>query len=418
LYTAGKYLTLKHVHSDKMLARKTTLTIITKFIILLANFGLAVFTAQAWGSDGRGEIALVIANIAIISIFSNIFCGSTIAYHAPLLQRDFLLGLSLTGAIVISLSGAIIFSLFFGSVYFLPLFLISLLMSLTSSISTYCLGRKNIKNYNLLTLLNPLLILASLAILFIIFKKTALNTVFLAYYIGTGIVLLVGVAFLTKEKVFEVPEFNYPGIKSILRYGVINESNSLIQFLNYRLSYYFIARMLGLAELGIFSIAVAVSEAVWIISRSMSAIHFSNVINSDDRLKSRHETIVFVKQSLLISSLILFILVLIPQSLYRFIFGNEFGDVRTLIIYLLPGIIAISVSNLLEQYFTGIGKLKVIRNKSLAGLVVTLILLPVLIKKYQLPGACIATNFSYILSSLYLWLSFRKEKENKELNGS
>ena len=409
MHTAGKYLKLKHAHSDKMLSGKTTLTIITKFIILLANFGLAVFTTQIWGSGGRGEIALVIANIAIISIFSNVFCGSTIAYHAPVLQRNFLLSLSLTGALIISLSGAIIFSLFFGFGYFLPFFLISLLMSVTSSISTYWLGKKNIRTYNLLTLLNPLLILASLAVLYFIFKKTALNTVYLAYYIGIGILLLVGLAGLAKKEAFRAPEFSYSGIRSIIRYGVINEFNSLIQFLNYRLSYYFIARMLGLAELGIFSIAVAVSEAVWVISRSMSAIHFSNVINSDDYVKSRHETIVFVKQSFRISSLVLCMLVLIPQPVYRFIFGDEFGYVRTLMIYLLPGIIAISMSNLFEQYFSGKGNLRVIRNKSLVGLIATLILLPLLIKKYHLAGACISVNVSYILSSVYLWLNFRKE---------
>jgi O-antigen/teichoic acid export membrane protein len=111
-------------------------------------------------------------------------------------------------------------------------------------------------------------------------------------------------------------------------------------------------------------------------------------------------------------------LVLIPQPAYRFIFGDEFGYVRTLIIYLLPGIIAISVSNIFEQYFSGKGKLRVIRNKSLVGLVATLILLPLLIKKYHLAGACISVNVSYILSSVYLWLSFRKEGKTGDLKAS
>jgi len=401
-----------------MLSRNTSLTIITKFIILLANFGLVVFTTRIWGSDGRGEIALVLANISIISIFSNIFCGSTIAYHASVLQRNLLISTSFSGAFVISLSGAIIFSLVFGSGYFLPLFLISLLMSLTTAISTYWLGKNNIKNYNLLTLLNPLLILAALLILYFIFKKTALNTIYPAYYAGIGIVLLFGIAGLAEKETFRAFKIGSSEIKSIMRYGVSNEFNYLIQFLNYRLSYYFIARMLGLSQLGVFSIVVSVSEAVWIISRSMSAIHFSNVINSDDQLKSRHETIVFAKQSFLISSLVLALSVLIPQSVYQFVFGNEFGIVRTLIIYLLPGILAISVSNLFGHYFAGKGKLNVVRNKSLIGLIATLILLPLLIRKYQLTGVCITLNISYILSSLYLWLSFRKEGKSGDLKTS
>jgi len=401
-----------------MLSRNTTLTIITKFLILLANFGLVLFTTRTWGSEGRGEIALVIANVAFILVFSNVFCGSTIAYHAPSLHRNLLLNISLAGALIISISGAIIFSLIFGSGYFWPLFMISLLMSLTSAISTYWLGKNNIKNYNLLTLLNPLFILASLVVLYFIFKKTALNTIYLAYYTGLCIVLLIGIAGLSGKEAFKAPKIVFSEIKSILRYGVNNEFNYLIQFLNYRLSYYFIASMLGLSELGIFSIAASVSEAVWIISRSMSAIHFSNVINSDDYLKSRKETTVFAKQSFWISSLILCVLVLIPQQVYRFIFGDEFGYVRTLIIYLLPGIIAISLSNLYEQYFSGKGELKVIRNKSLCGLAATLILLPLLIRKYQLAGVCITLNVSYIISSFYLWLSFRKDGKTGNLKAS
>jgi O-antigen/teichoic acid export membrane protein len=166
---------------------------------------------------------------------------------------------------------------------------------------------------------------------------------------------------------------------------------------------------LGLAQLGVFSIVVSISEAVWIISRSLSVIHFSNVINTDDIKQSRKETKVFAKQSLLISILILLIAGLLPATFYQFVFGTEFADVRKFILYLLPGILAIAVSNLYGHYFSGTGKLRILRNKSIIGLIATIILLPILIKKYQLNGVCISLNVSYILSSVYLWYNFHKE---------
>ena len=225
----------------------------------------------------------------------------------------------------------------------------------------------------------------------------ALNTYFQAYYAGTGATLSVGIAGLLIFQNFGVPEIKFERIKSIVTYGVKNEFNYLIQFLNYRLSYYFIAKLLGLAELGVFSIVISVSEAVWIISRSMSAVHFSNVINSDDQLKSRHETIAFARQSLWISLLVLGISVLIPRSVYQFIFGDEFGEVKKFIILLIPGIISIAVSNLYGHYFAGIGKLKILRNKSLIGLAATLMLLPLLMKKYR-------SYRSLYLSECFLYL--------------
>lgn len=394
-----------------MLSKNTAFTIGSKFIILLANFALVVFTTRIWGSEGRGEISLVLANVSIISIFNNIFSGSSVAFHVPRQQREFLFVVSIAGSFLVSLCGAGVFSYLLGMGYFLQLFLISFLMSLTAAISSYWLGKNNITNYNLITILSPVSIFISLGVLYFIFHKTELNTYFEAYYAGTGATLCVGFAGLLFFTVFRVPEFRFAGLRSIFIYGVKNESNYLIQFLNYRLSYYFIAKLLGLAELGIFSVAVSVSEAVWIISRSMSAVHFSNVINSVDLLRNRSETIALARQSLWISLLFLGISVLIPQSLYKFVFGEEFGEVKKFILLLSPGIVSIAVSNLYGHYFAGIGKLKILRNKSLIGLAATVVLLPLLIKKYQLTGVCVSLNIAYILSSLYLWLKFREERQ-------
>ena len=395
-----------------MLSKNTTLTIIAKFLILLANFALVVFTTRIWGSEGRGEIALVLANISIITIFSNIFCGSSIAFNASGVQRETLLSLSFTGALIITLAGAIVFAFIFGFGYFMPLFMIAFLLSLTNAVSSYWLGKNNIGKYNLITLLNPLFILISLALLYFILNRTSLNTIFNAYCIGLGLVVVTGITGLYLNEKFKKPEINLAHFKNILSYGINNEFNYLIQFLNYRLSYYFIALLLGLSQLGVFSIVVAISESVWIISRSMSAVHFSNVINSDDQLKNRKETVVFAKQSLIISLGLLAVAVAIPSSVYQFIFGDEFGDIKKFILYMVPGITATAVSNLYGHYFAGTGKLKILRDKALAGLAASLILLPLLTKKYQLTGVCISLNVSYLISSVYLYLKFRKEQKN------
>jgi O-antigen/teichoic acid export membrane protein len=404
-----------------MLSRNTTITIAAKSLILLVNFALVVFSTHIWGSTGRGEIALVMANISIITIFSNVFCGSTIAFHAPRLERDFLLIVSLTGALLLSLTGAALCALIVGFNYFVILFLISLLLSLTTAVSSYWLGKSNFTNYNLLTLLLPLFILISLSVFFFIFKKTSLSTYFNAYLIGSGMVLIIGIASLVKVNQFKVPDINVQGIKNIFNYGLNNEINSLIQFGSSRMSYFFIASLLGLAQLGIFSIAISISEAVWVISRSMSAIHFSHMLNSNDHLKNQNETQVLARQNLWISLLVLLIAISIPASVYQFIFGKEFGEIKKFILYIIPGIIAVSVSNIYDQYFSGIGNLKIIINRSIIGLLLTLVLLPVLITKFQLTGVCISLNVSYISSLFYIWSKFKNErkllKSHSNLNG-
>jgi O-antigen/teichoic acid export membrane protein len=400
---------MKFLPAD-ILSKNTVVTISTKFTILLANFIIVVVSANLWGSSGRGEIALIIANIAIITILSNITCGSTIAFYAPKENRDLLLVISLAGSFILSLSGSLIFSLSIGFSNFLNLFIISLLSSLTGSVSMYWLGRNNIKLYNILTLINPVLVLFFLLTFYFVFEIKSIQACFYAYYAGLGVLLITGIMSILRTSPFRVPKIAFNDLAKIVKYGFNNEFNYFIQFLNYRLSYFFIAKFLGLSQLGVFSIAISCAEAVWVISKSMSALHYSNVLNTTNQNNSISATTVFARQSFWISLLFLGLLVLLPKSLFEFIFGVGFGDIKTYLIYLFPGIIAIAVSNLHGHYFAGIGKLYILRNKSLIGLSATLILLILLTKNYQLTGVCISLNVSYILSSFYLFFKFRLEK--------
>jgi O-antigen/teichoic acid export membrane protein len=402
------------INNLEMLSRNTSITIVTKFLILAANFALVVASTRLWGSEGRGEIALLLANISIIAIFGNVFCGSTIAFHTPVMNRDILLTAGSAGALLVSLTGSLFFSLLFGFRNFTFLLPMSFFLSLSTLVTSYRLGKKDFVRYNLLTLLNPLSILIFLYILYALLHKTGLETYYHAWYIGTGSVSLFALTSLLRRNPYKRPGLKTADLKRILNYGFKNEFNYLLQFLSYRLSYYFIARILGYVQLGIFSVVISVSEAVWIISRSMSAVHYSNVINSNDFIRSRKETVAFARQSFIISIAVLAVSVLVPVKVYQLVFGAEFGIVRKYILYMIPGIMAISVSNLYGHYFAGTGKLNIIRNKSLIGLLAIIISMPFLIKAFQMEGVCIAVNISYILSSVYLWVYFRRE--GKSLN--
>jgi O-antigen/teichoic acid export membrane protein len=403
---------------DDIFLKNTVITILCKFTILLTNFLLVVVTTHLWGSSGRGEIALVIANIAIITILSNITSGSTIAFYAPKEDRDLLFVISLVGAFVFSFCGSLIFTLSVGFSYFKDLFIISFLSSLTGSVSMYWLGKNNIRLYNIFTLIGPVFILLFLLVFYFIFKITNINACFYAYYAGLSIVLLTGILSLFHNSPIRIQRIYLNDIKKVVKYGFNNEFNYFIQFLNYRLSYFFIAKWLGLSQLGIFSIAVSCAEAVWIISKSFSALHFSNVVNTSDQINSISATMVFARQSFWITLFCLGMLALLPISLFEYVFGNGFGSIKTYLIYLIPGIIAIAVSNLQGHYFAGIGKLNILRNKSIIGLSATILLLTLLTKKYQLAGVCISLNISYLLSSFYLFFWFRIEKKLARTNTS
>jgi O-antigen/teichoic acid export membrane protein len=83
---------------------------------------------------------------------------------------------------------------------------------------------------------------------------------------------------------------------------------------------------------------------------------------------------------------------------------------------MIPGILAVAVSNIYDHYFSGIGNLKLLRNRSFIGLGATLILLPLLIGRFHLTGVCITMNISCLISLGYLWFNFRNEGKSNLLN--
>jgi O-antigen/teichoic acid export membrane protein len=401
---------MKFLRAD-IFTGSTLVTTTTKFAILLANFMIVVVTAHLWGSNGRGEIALVIANISVINILSNIFCGSTVTFHASREDRDLLFLAALAGSFLLSLCGSLVFSLYIGFGYFRDLFIISFLSSLTGTFSMYWLGVRNIKLYNILTFLNPVLVLLYLLTFYFIFNLTTINACFYAYYSGLGTLLVIGILSFRGKTPFRFPVISLNIIGKIVRYGFPNEASYFIQFLNYRLSYFFIAKWLGLSQLGIFSIAVSCAEAIWIISKSMSTVLYSNVVNTTEQKISIEETTTYAAQSFWISLLFMGLIVIMPKAVFEYAFGSAFGGIKTYLIYLMPGILAIAVSNLYGHYFAGVGNLKILIKKSAIGLIATLIFLLLLTKKYYLNGVCFSLNVSYLLSSLYLFFKFRNEKK-------
>jgi O-antigen/teichoic acid export membrane protein len=162
-------------------------------------------------------------------------------------------------------------------------------------------------------------------------------------------------------------------------------------------------RMTGLGEVGVFSIGIQITETIWIFSRSISLVQYSNVLNLGDTIKSRKETEKMSLLSFYISFACILIIILLPANFFTFIFGDEFADVKRVILLLSPGTLAIAASNVFGNYFSAIGKLKILIIKSLVGLIFTIILSYILIPKMQIQGASIVNSISYIVSSVILF---------------
>lgn len=389
-------------------------TFVSRFLILALSFALVVFSTNMWGTEGKGTISILIANSAIIGFFSNIFSGSSISYFSNQYKTEKVVPFAYIWSVFIGITIPVLFNFLYLKTDFLYYLIgISVLFSLLSTNTNLFVGKQDINKYNWYTLAQQVVHLLFIFLLFYFLNEKSVKTYFVAQILCYGVLFVVSTFQIFKGCKFSNITFEKKLLFSMFEYGWKTQLSAFIQFLNYRLSFFFLEYYLGIAYVGIFSIGVTFSEAIWTVSRSLSLVLYSDILNT----KNADNTIVKTKMSLKISFLVtlafIFLVLLIPNDFYSFVFGKQFSQTKTIILYLSPGILAIAVSNIIGFYFAGTNKLGILNIKSILGLVVTVGLSLFAIPRWGILGACVVTTLSYCVSAGILFWKFYQTTEFK-----
>lgn len=389
-----------------MINKTTIQTFLSRFLILILNFGLVIYSTNMWGSEGKGVISIITADLAIIGFFSNIFVGGSISYFSSKFRTEQLLLYAYLWAIVVGITIPVVVSFSHSSEYTVYLVILSVLSALLSANINVFVGKQNIRTFNLYTILQFALHFIFILAMVYLLKMVSVEIYFLAQIMCFLVLFLASSFQLLKNIKISGISFSKNIRNKIFDYGWKSQLSAFFHFLNNRLSFYFLEFFKGISSVGIYSVGVAFSEAIWTVSRSLALVLYADVINS----KSADESIMKTKTSLKISFLITFlfmILVLVfPPELYTMIFGKDFGQTKKIILLLSPGILAMAVSNIIGFYFAGINKLRILNIKSIAGLVFTVSASFYFIPKWGIAGACIVTSVSHCISSAILFWQF------------
>jgi len=302
-------------------------TFVSRFLILILSFGLVIFSTQYWGSEGKGMISIMIANAAIVSFFSSIFAGSSTSYFASKFKTEQILTYSYLWSFLTGITVPLLFSFSeVQSAYTFYLIGISIFSALLSVNVNLFIGIRNIKMFNIYTVLQQLLHVIFLFGFIFILNLKEVSVYFTAQIFCLALLFLISFFQILKKCTFSNFGMSSEVFKNMFDYGWKNQLSALVQFLNYRLSFYFLEHYEGISAVGIFSVGITFAEAIWTITRSIAVILYSEVINS----KSRDESILKTKNSLKISfSLMLVFLlgiIIIPASAYVLIFGSAWNE--------------------------------------------------------------------------------------------
>lgn len=388
-----------------------------RLLSAIMNLMIAIVVSQYIGATGKGEQSLVLTMIAIVTIFDNMVGGASIVYLTNKLRIRELFFSAYLWTILVSV--ACYFILLYVELvpakFILSVLILSAISSIVSIHSSILLGKENLKSFNLLSFLVPLLTLSALLLQFTLnWNRTAEAYVY-ALYFAYGVTLLISILLIAnhvrKDSVFQLSS-TWSTFKSLFYYGFQNQLAHVFQLLSFRISYFFLERDCGEAEVGIYSNAVSVIESIWMISTSISLWQYAKISNSTDVNYTKNITEQLTKYGLLTAFLALTVLLFIPSEFYSWLFGKEFHGLNELMFYLAPGIWVFNYALIIGHYFSGHGKYYVNAIASGIGLVITCLAAYYFIPTLKIQGAAITASLSYFVTSLVVILYFRKEGAN------
>lgn len=397
--------------------KKIYSTFVSNFVVSVFNLLIVIIISQFLGAVGKGEQSIFITTIAFVLLACNIVGGATLVYLVPRYNNKNILQISYLWSFIVCFLVYFILSLF-GDLnldYVLHICLLSLLNSFVSINSMIVLGKEKINAKNIISLTQTSMIVFSLLYFFLFLELRDIYAYVFSLYIGFGVAFFVSLFFVSKY--FKVNAIlnndKIALLKAIFRLGMFNQLSHITQLMSLRLSYYILLIYIGKDSVGVYSVAIALVESVWLVSNSIATVQYAKISNSSDELADKELTIRLLRFSLLISFILLIILSIMPSVFYQFLLGKEFSSVDKLIIVLSPGVLLYNFSLILGHYFSGKGRYHVNTIASVVGLVFTLIFTLLLVPIYDYYGAAIAACISYFSTSFYVFYIFKKESTFK-----
>ena len=392
----------------------------TRMLNAAFNLLILIVLTQELGSAGFGTISLIILALTFIQLFIDLLAGSGIIYYTsrkPLAQLLF----PAYGWILFSVSLYFLFTQAGKSsfpellVMLIPtgfenhILYLSLLNATMLLHYNVLIGQTRIKTYNLIFVVQITALLLSVIVWYYILNEKVVESFVFCLYISYGVCAVLSfVSILPALSPLNISGWQKASI-AVFKYGFVSQVANLLHIGNKRVSYYILRYFGGLPAVGIYGVGVQLTEGLRLIGQSISLVQFSTIAGQNENNYAARLTIRLMKLSVGITFFALLVLIVIPTDFYLFLFKKDFADLKSLIVALSPGVLALSANTIFSGYFAGTGKPVVSLKVNAVGFVITLITAIPLIAIGSYIGAAVAASVSYSITVLAQYFIFKKE---------
>ncbi len=401
-------LNLKHLASNSLY------TVSRQALSAILVLGISVLLANLLGPEEFGLYSLAILLPLMVTQFTNLGIRQSVTYHIG--RRDYplpqIIGTSLIFVFIVSVlatagaAGLIIWAreILFPNIS--QTILVGVLLAIPFLLIAHCaqgifVGLQDFKIYNLLTLLPDLSFLL-LILLLTILSDISLVTTIIAYVLSRFIMLPIAHNKLLKKRNIAIDwRLNLTYLRQSLFYGTKIYLGNITAFINYRLDQFLVVFFLGPVQLGIYAVAVTLSEGLSLLSGGISTVLLPRIVALEDSPTVQQETTSLVtRHMVIISALISVVLFFSSDLIVKTLYPEDLQSASLVLKLLLPGIFATSVARILATDVAARGYPELNLYGGTIGIITNLVLNLILIPRLGIAGAAIATSISYSLNSL------------------
>jgi O-antigen/teichoic acid export membrane protein len=396
---------------------------ITRVLNLLIGFATMLMGTKVLGAAEWGICFTVLTDVTFLLVGVELIVGGGLVYFTSRKPLSTLMKVSYVWILLVMAFYVLLFWIlsFFPEVsdHIVPrgyegiTLLLTFIYSFHSFNLNVFLGKERVGTYNWVFLLQILVQVSTMALMIFVFQIRDARAFVYSLLCGYTTALLVGLT-----QVIPMLSQGEDGpllatAKEMLNYGYIIVLTSLVSTLNRRLSIFLVRQHCTEDAVGVYGAGTQIGEGVKVFGVSVAMVQFSRLSNMTDKKETVRLTIKFLKFTVVLTLLALLALACLPVSFFEWIFSDDFGQVKQIILLMSPGLLFFSAHSIFTHYFSGTGIPKYNLFASLVGLAVTVPCTLLLIPSMGILGAAISFSGTFLAIMLYQWFVFKRIAEVK-----
>jgi O-antigen/teichoic acid export membrane protein len=408
-------------HDKQGFVKNSIFTITRQFTNILVGILLLVVLARVLGPEGQGMYTTITLFPTILLTFLTLGINTSTVYYVSKgeVELDTVYNNNIIIGIVLSILSIVMgfLTIYFFSEKFFPnipdgllyLCLLALpFLFLREYFQTIFQGLQDFKTFNTIMVVNQLGILG--AVFVIVFAlDLGIYGAISSFILGNLITVLFMLLILFKRNVrYKRGSFSREYFRKSVKYGLKSHVSNFASFLNYRIVILMITAYLNPAAVGIFGVAMNVSERMSIFAVSFSSVLYPKIASVNTEEQRNRITSLVSRNVFAITILVSIAAFFLADFVIVSFFGQEYEKSALLLKILIPGLALLSVEKILSNDIAGRGRPEINMYLSIFNVLFNVLLNFLLIPRYELIGAASATTITYFVSFLVKIIIFHK----------